>query len=201
MTPQLLNMIMKRSWTGKDGNINRPSLIHAMEGLSPFTIINLNEDEVALLNDEQDLLNPTYLVSVGDLRLQRLKLKIWIPLEAYDFMLMLKRYGNLLYTVFQIRAHSLRCLENNPYAPRVFKVSKKEYDAILERINPVYFSATIYTVALGEVNMLCELITIHEDLRAKKASILHTDLVSVGDLRLQRLKLRIWIPLEADDFN
>ena len=110
MTTQLLKMIMKRSWTRKYGNINRLSLVHSMDGLSPFTMLDLNEDEVALLNDEQDLLNPTYLVSVGDLRLQRLKLKIWIPLEADDFMLMLKRYGNLLF--FQTRAHSLRRSES-----------------------------------------------------------------------------------------
>ena len=43
MTSQLLKMIMKRSWTGKDGNINRPSLMYDMEGLSPFTMLDLNE--------------------------------------------------------------------------------------------------------------------------------------------------------------
>ena len=100
MTYQLLKMIVQRSWTGKDGNINRPYLVHAMYGLSPFTILDLNEDEVALLNDDQYLLNTVSLVSVEDLRLQQRKLYIFILLEAYDFMLMLKRYGNLLYAVF-----------------------------------------------------------------------------------------------------
>ena len=71
-----------------------------MDGLSPFTMLDLNEDEVALLNDDQYLLHTASLVSVEDLRLQRRKLKICIPLEADDFMLMLKRYGNLLYVVF-----------------------------------------------------------------------------------------------------
>ena len=76
-----------------------------------FAIMYLNEYEVALLNDEQDLLNTASLVSVEDLSLQRRKLKICIPLEADEFMLMLKRYVNLLYAFFQTRAHSLRCLE------------------------------------------------------------------------------------------
>ena len=100
MTSQLLKMIIKRSWTDKDGNINRPSLVHAMEGLSPFTMLDLNGDEVELLNYEQDLLNTASLVSVEYLRFQRLNLNICIHLEADDFMLVLKRYGNLLYAVF-----------------------------------------------------------------------------------------------------
>ena len=57
MTSQLLKMIMKRSWTVKYGNINRLSLVHSMDGLSPFTMLVLNEDEVALLNDDQYLLH------------------------------------------------------------------------------------------------------------------------------------------------
>ena len=71
-----------------------------MDSISPFTMMDLNKDEVELLNDEQDLLNTAYLGSLEDLRLQWRKLNICIPLEADDFMLMLKRYGNLLYAVF-----------------------------------------------------------------------------------------------------
>ena len=100
ITSQLLKMIMKRSWNGKDGNINRPSLVHGMDSISPFTMLYLNEDELALLNGDQDLLNTSSLVSVEALRLQRCKLKVCIPLSADDFMLMLKRYGNLLFAVF-----------------------------------------------------------------------------------------------------
>ena len=110
MISQLLKMIMKRSWTGKDGNINCPPLVHTMYGLSPFTMLDLNEDEMELLNDEKYLLNAYSLVSAEDLRLQRRKLNICISLEGDDFMLMLKRYVNLLYAVFQTHAHSLRRL-------------------------------------------------------------------------------------------
>ena len=81
MTSQLLNMIMKRSWTGKDGNIDRLSLVHDMDGLSHFTMLDLNEYEVALLNNEQDLLNAASLVSVEYLRFQQCKLNVCIPLE------------------------------------------------------------------------------------------------------------------------
>ena len=39
LTANILKMALKRSWTGKDGNIMRPSLINAIEGLSPFAIV------------------------------------------------------------------------------------------------------------------------------------------------------------------
>ena len=42
LTSQILKMVMKRAWTGKDGNINRPSLMHTMDGLSQFTMMDLN---------------------------------------------------------------------------------------------------------------------------------------------------------------
>ena len=44
LTAPLLNMIIKKAWTGKDKNTNRPSLLHDMEGLSPFTMLDLSED-------------------------------------------------------------------------------------------------------------------------------------------------------------
>ena len=46
LTAPLLNMIIKRDWTRKDGNIHMPSLLHAMEGFSPFTMIDLSKDGV-----------------------------------------------------------------------------------------------------------------------------------------------------------
>ena len=100
LTAPLLKMMVKRAWTGKDGNINRLSLLHAMDGLNLFAMIDLNKDQVARLNEEQDLLNTASLVSVADLRGQQGKLKASILVEPEDFMLMLKRYANLLYTLF-----------------------------------------------------------------------------------------------------
>ena len=99
LTSLLLKMILKRNWTGKDGKVTRPSLLHAMEGLSPFTMIDLNADEVALLNSEGDLISSASVVSVSDLWLQQGKLKICIPSKPNDFMLMLKRYANLVYVI------------------------------------------------------------------------------------------------------
>ena len=80
--------------------MNRPSLLYAMDGLSPFTTLDLSKDEVAMLNNEDDLITLASLVSVDDLRKQREKLKVCITAEAEKFMLMLKRYANLVYAIF-----------------------------------------------------------------------------------------------------
>ena len=49
--------------TSKYVNIYRPFLVHAMEGMSPFTMLDLNEYDLVLLNDKQDLLKTASLRS------------------------------------------------------------------------------------------------------------------------------------------
>ena len=73
LTHHLLKTILKRAWTGKDSNVMRPSFVHAMEGMSPFLMLDLNEDQVATLNSENNLLASAMIVSVEDLRSQRKK--------------------------------------------------------------------------------------------------------------------------------
>ena len=75
-------------------------LLHAMEGLSPFTMLDLSEDEVDLMNNEEDLISSASVVSVANLRLQRRQLKTCIPSEANEFMLILKIYANRVYATF-----------------------------------------------------------------------------------------------------
>ena len=100
LTNPILKMIINRAWTRKNGNINRPSLLHAMEGFSPLTMLNLSKNEVALLNNEDDFITSVSLVSVEDLRQQHKQKKFCITAEADEFMLMLKRYANLVYVIF-----------------------------------------------------------------------------------------------------
>ena len=63
-------------------------------------MLDQTEDELAMLNNEDDLITSASLVSVDDLRKQWKKLKVCIPAEADKFMLMLKRYANLVYAIF-----------------------------------------------------------------------------------------------------
>ena len=115
LTSPLLKMIIKRAWTGKDVNINRPSLLHAMERFSQFTMLDCSEDEVALLKIEDDLITSASLVSVADLRQQKKQKKVCIPSEADDCMLMLKRYANLVYVIFFGDLPTFQSVERGDY--------------------------------------------------------------------------------------
>ena len=71
LTAPFMKMIINRACTRKDGNMNRPYLLHAMYGLSPFTMLDLSEYEVAMMNNEYYLITSSYLVSVDDIRKQQ----------------------------------------------------------------------------------------------------------------------------------
>ena len=176
ITAPLLKMIWKRAWAGKDGNISRPSLINAMEGLSPFAMLDMDEDAVAQINDEDALLDAASLISVADLRALRQRMKISIPEEAEEFMLILKRFGNLLFALFS---------EKCPLFRAVNEVVKalKAYSREARKNMPTNTKGSILWIillqarqfSLGEVHPLFEFTRKHEDLRAKKASILHSE--------------------------
>ena len=97
LTGPLLKMIVKQSWTGKDRNVNRPSLIYVMDGLALFVMINLNENQVVHFNKEQDLINTASLVSVTYLQGHQRTPKVSILAEEEDFMFMLKHYTKLMF--------------------------------------------------------------------------------------------------------
>jgi hypothetical protein len=75
VTSTLLKNINKRNWLGKDGNIRRPSLLNATEGLSPFIVLDLDEDEVARINDTEDALTRASAVTMQDISNLRQRLK------------------------------------------------------------------------------------------------------------------------------
>jgi hypothetical protein len=68
LTAALLKMVAKRSWAGKDGNIKRPSILHAAEGLSPFLVYDFTEDEVAALNDLDENIGQASYVTPDDIK-------------------------------------------------------------------------------------------------------------------------------------
>ena len=80
-----------------------------MEGFSTFTTLDFSEDEVALLNNEDDLITSVSLVSVAKLRQQHKQKKVFIPADADKFMLILNRYTNLVYVIFWRPAHFSKC--------------------------------------------------------------------------------------------
>ena len=176
LTEPLLKMIMKRAWVGKGGNVSRPSLLHAMEGISPFLMLDLSEDEVASINDEADLIQHASLVSVHDLRALKRKMKITIPVASEDFLLLLKKFANLVFALFSSQSPLFKCV-------RELITALKAYSREARRKMSLQTKGSILWIVLlqarqfgqGEVNVLCEFTTMHADLRAKRAQITHSE--------------------------
>jgi len=178
-TAPLIKMVQKIMWVEKEGNASRPSVMHAMDGLSPFFMLDLSEDEVASINDEADLLNQASLVSVKDLRLLKKRMKISVPESAEEFMLVLKRYANLLFVIFIPRCPLFKC-------GKEIILVLKDYSREARRKISVHTKGSILWIILlksrqfgmGEVNILYEVTSMHEDLWAKKLSIHYSEMPS-----------------------
>ena len=174
LTSSLLKMVIKRAWTGKDGNVTRPSLVHAMEGLSPFLMLDMSEDEVAQLNDEEDLIASASNVSVADLRSQRKQKQISVPVEPEAFLLMLKRYANFLFAIFSDTCPLFLLVKEVIRALRDFSREARRRMTIGTKGSILWIILLQSRhFALGELSVLCEFSTMHSDLQAKRAVIQH----------------------------
>ena len=74
--------------------------MHANDGLSPFIVLDLNEDEVAHINKEEDALQAASLITLQDIKNLNHKVKPKVPEIVKDFVLLYKRYANLLFALF-----------------------------------------------------------------------------------------------------
>lgn len=177
LTNSLLKMIRKRAWTRKDGNISRPSLVNAMEGLSPFAMVDMDKDMVARYNDEDELLDAASLVSVEELRALKKKRTLTIPEEAAEFLVILKRFANLLFALFTSACPLFKCMKEIITALRDYSREARRRMSLNTK------GALLWIVllqarqfSLGEANILYEFTKMHEDLRAKKSCIHHGEM-------------------------
>jgi hypothetical protein len=97
--PTLIKMILTRKWAGNDLG-RRPAFIHAANGASPFAMVDLTEEDVALMQQDYDDLVNASSVSPSEYRAARAKLVAKTPEDGDGFMLMLKRYVNFLFALF-----------------------------------------------------------------------------------------------------
>ncbi len=176
MTTPLLKMLIKRAWVGKDGNIKRPSLLHATDGLSPFICQDLDEDAVAMINEDETALTSASHVTFQDLKSYKKYFKAVVPTDAADFMLLLKRFANLLFATF-----SGTC----PYFLAVTRIidALKEFSPAARSSLSLRSKASILwiillqgrTFATGDVSILAEFDTMHSNLCAKLGNISHAE--------------------------
>ena len=114
----------------------RPSLINAIEGLSPFST----------LNDEDDLLQRASLVSVQDLRALRTKQKICIPSDAHEFLTLLKRFGKLLYALFFDNCPLFQCITEIITALKTYSCEARERLNIASKASILWIIFTSTTI-------------------------------------------------------
>ena len=100
LTTTLLKMVLKRQWLGKEGDIHNPSLLNALEGLSPFLASQLSHHQIAIINEAHDDLTSATYTTVKDQQSFKSKFKIDIPENGTDLLQLAKCYANMIYAIF-----------------------------------------------------------------------------------------------------
>ncbi len=95
----LLKTVVKRDWTASDLGL-RPAYANAAKGLSPFGMLDLTLDDIANMTEEDFDLSRASHVTAAEYKAARTKLKAKVPANGEELLLMLKRFGNLLFALF-----------------------------------------------------------------------------------------------------
>ena len=109
LSAPLIKMSIKQNWVGKNSNITRPLLVNATGGLSPFLVMVLTEDQVASINKDDEALAQALYVTLQDIMFLKL-MTPEIPDTADGFVVLLKRYANLNFSLFSKTSTLFRAL-------------------------------------------------------------------------------------------
>ena len=97
----MVNNIVKRDWTASDIG-RRVALVNAARFISPFTIVYFTEEDMALMQQCQKHLINVSLVSTLEVKATCTKLVASTPTDSERFMMMIKRFANLLFAPFPL---------------------------------------------------------------------------------------------------
>ena len=176
LTSQLVKMISKRSWCGKESNTRRPSILNATEGLSPFIVSDLDEDEVAKLNFDADAITTASHTTVEDILKLRNKAKVKIPETAEKFMLLLRTYANLLFALFSKECPYLKCVVKIIDALKQFSRAARDAMSLTTRASILWVILLQgRQFATGHMDILAEFSSLHTNLISKQANIYHAE--------------------------
>ena len=176
LSTPLLKMALKRNWIGKDGNVAKPSLTYAAEGLSPFLCLDMDEETVARINADADNLDRASQVTVADLQGFNTKITATVPESESDFLLLLKRYANLTFALFSGNSPHFLCLQQ-------IITSLRAYSKVARQRMSIQTKATILWIVLlqarkfsmGDMDVLAEFLAMHQSLCAKCITLEHAD--------------------------
>jgi hypothetical protein len=176
LTATLLKMVAKRNWAGKDGNIKRPSILHAAEGLSPFMVLDFSEDEVAALNDADENIGQASHVTPGDIKALKSKFKPKVPDTSEKFIVLLKTFANLIFSLFSIDSPLFQYLQTvikalREYSPRARDAMSNSTKASILWV--ILKQSRLF--AIGETAVLAEFQEVQRILTAKSASYNHAE--------------------------
>ena len=76
------------------------TLVNAARGFSPFVIVDFMEEDVALMQQYHEYIINAYLVSTSEVKSIHTKLTPITPTDSEGFMMILKRFANLLFALF-----------------------------------------------------------------------------------------------------
>lgn len=176
LTAALLKMVAKRSWAGKDGNIKRPSILHAAEGLSPFLVYDFTEDEVAALNDLDANIGEASYVTPDDIKALKTKFKPVVPDTSEKFMLMLKTFANLLFALFSRDSPMFRYMETIISALREYSPRARGAMSIATKGSILWVilkQSRLFSI--GEMTVLAEFQEVQRVLTSKSAAYNHAE--------------------------
>ena len=173
-TLPLLKMVEQKSWVGKDTNTSRPTLVNACEGLSPFLCAQMDEHEVASLNQQEESLEEATTVTTEDIAKSKKSLKATVPVEAYDFTTLVKTYANLIYALFTADSPLFRLLKTVVDALRGFSAAAKE------KLSSQTKASILWIILIqsrnfgsGEIDTCTEFADMQRDLCSKRTNITH----------------------------
>jgi hypothetical protein len=119
MTTPLLKMVNTRNWVGKDGNIKRPSFLHAAESLTIFMVLDFSADEVAVLNDLHETINTASYVTPSDIQVLKKHIQPKVP-KGDKFQKLIKTYANFVFAIFEVDSPLFLCLKTLVHALREY---------------------------------------------------------------------------------
>ena len=108
--PALMKMILTRKWTENDMG-ECPAYINAAARLSPYAMVDLSDDDVELMKQEYEEIINASLVLNSQFKAARSKLGAHTPDEEEAFMVILKRFTNLIFALFDERSPFYRQLK------------------------------------------------------------------------------------------
>lgn len=119
LTTPVLEMILKRAWSGKDGAT--ATYTNAAEGLSPFMCMDLDDEQVAQVNAASDALHLASHISVEDIKKSKKQLMAVVPDNNEDFLLLLRRFAKANDGIYTESSPNFIAMNSIPSALSQFK--------------------------------------------------------------------------------